>query len=71
VNSALIASVYGSDTFKSMDQICKENGFNTEQYTVQTEDDYILTLFRIPGILHDMHYGHNATTKPAVLFMHA
>ena len=40
-----------------MDQICKENGFITEQYTVQTEDDYLLTLYRIPGSVDEMEYG--------------
>ena len=52
-----IQAVYGNDAFKSMDQICKENGFITEQYTVQTEDDYILTLYRIPGSVTEIEYG--------------
>ena len=31
---AAAGAVAGSDAFKSMDDICKENGFATEQYTV-------------------------------------
>lgn len=49
-----------------MDQICNENGFTTETYTVTTEDDYILSLWRIPGTIEDP----DATNKPAVLMVH-
>ena len=52
-----IQAVYCNDAFKTMDEICKENGFITEQYTVQTEDDYLLTLYRIPGSVDEMEYG--------------
>ena len=31
---ATTGAIYGSDAFKSMDDICKENGFATESYTV-------------------------------------
>ena len=66
-----IQAVYCNDAFKTMDQICNENGFVTEQYTVQTEDDYILTLYRIPGSASEMLYGVKNEQKPAVLMMHA
>ena len=51
-----------------MEDICSENGFISEKYTVTTSDDYILSLYRIPGML-----GENETTssKPAVFMMHA
>ena len=50
---ATAGAVVGSDAFKSMDEICKENGFASEEYTVQTSDDYILTLHRIPGMINE------------------
>ena len=41
------------DAGKTMEQICLENGFAVESYTVVTEDDYILSLYRIPGTFKD------------------
>ena len=56
------------DAFKSMEEICQENGFGTESYTLVTPDDYVLSLYRIPGTFKEMQKG---TKKPAVLMMHA
>ena len=41
------------DAFKSMKQISKENNFTIEEHVVTTSDGYILSLFRIPGHLHE------------------
>ena len=62
-------AIYSSgDAFKSMEEICQENGFGTESYTLVTPDDYVLSLYRIPGTFSEMKAG---TKKPAVLMMHA
>ena len=45
----LLKAVLGEDKFKSMTDVCLENNFLSEHYTVVTEDDYILQLYRIPG----------------------
>ena len=46
----LVASVLGKgDDFKTMSEVCLENGFASENYTITTEDGYILDLYRIPG----------------------
>lgn len=37
----------GSDAFKSMCQIAKENGFRCESKRVTTEDGYILNIWRL------------------------
>ena len=47
----LFQEVLGSDAFKSMEAICLENNFSSEHYTVTTSDDYILSLYRIPGMV--------------------
>ena len=59
----------GSDAFKTMEEICTENGFLSESYTVQTSDDYILDLYRIPGQASEQMPRNEP--KPAVLFVHA
>ena len=66
-----IKAVFANDAFKTMDEIAKENGFITEHYTVETEDGYLLSLYRIPGSASEMEYGVKNAQKPAVLFMHA
>ena len=50
-----------------MEEICQENGFGTEHFTLVTEDDYVLSLYRIPGTFSEMQAG---VKKPAVLMMH-
>ena len=54
------------DAGKSFEYIANENGFATENYTLTTADDYILSIYRIPGTLTEPK-----TIKPAVLIMHA
>jgi len=49
-----------------MKEICNENGFSLEEYSVTTSDGYILTLYRIPGALNEV----SDTTKPVVLLQH-
>lgn len=53
------------DTYKTFEQITQENGFASENYTLTTPDDYILSLYRIPGKLNNTN-----TEKPVVLMMH-
>ena len=50
-----------------MTEVCLENNFQSEQYTVTTEDDYILELYRIPGQVQE---EVSDKPKPAVLMMH-
>ena len=61
-----ITSDIDNDAFKSIKQICKENGFAIEQHYVTTSDGYILTLFRVPGFQNET----TPTKKPAVLLQH-
>ena len=35
----------------SFSEMCETNGFRFESYEVTTEDGYILTIFRIPGLI--------------------
>jgi pimeloyl-ACP methyl ester carboxylesterase len=56
-----------NDAYKTIDEICNENGFALEEYEVTTEDGYILTLFRIPGLIHE---DHKNAKKPAILLQH-
>jgi len=51
-----------------MEEICTENGFNVESHSITTHDDYILSLYRIPGMVDEVEA---ATPKPVVFFMHA
>ena len=64
---AFLHLVQAGDQFKSMSAICLENGFKTESYTVTTEDDYILSLYRIPGMTAETVSDE---PKPVVLMMH-
>ena len=41
------------DTTKSFEEICQENGFSTENYTLTTDDGYILSMYRIPGAINE------------------
>ena len=45
LSSTTLAAI---DAGKTMEEICLENGFAVEKYTVVTEDEYILSLYRIP-----------------------
>ena len=46
---------------------CFKKGFKFEKFDVTTEDGYILTLFRIPGLLNE---EPSEEAKPPVLFQH-
>lgn len=54
------------DAFRSFEGICKTYGYLFESYEVNTDDGYILTLFRIPG----KRGGKAAKKKPVVFFQH-
>ena len=58
------------DAGLSFEELCMKNGYMTEQYQVITEDDYILSLYRIPGKFTEARDKRNSP-KPAVLFVHA
>jgi len=71
VSAALFASAFAGtsddDGHKTVQQICVENGFQFETHTVTTEDGYILTIFRIPGLIGE---AAPATPKPVVFMQH-
>ena len=66
VKALAVGSFNGnSDVAKSFDEICSQNGFAFEQHEVTTEDGYILTVYRIPGLV-----GQNSSGKPPVFMQH-
>lgn len=62
----LAESKEDNDAYKSIRSICNENGWAYEEYEVTTEDNYILSLMRIPGRINET----NQAKKPAVLLQH-
>ena len=50
--SQALASV-DPDATKSFEEICQENGFTTENYSLTTDDGYILSMYRIPGAIDE------------------
>lgn len=56
-----------SDAFRTFEEICTNAGFKFEQHKVTTDDGYILTVFRIPGLLGE---EPPATPKPPVYMQH-
>lgn len=66
-SALILGAVTAHDAFKTMEEICHENGYLQEAYTVITEDGYVLSLHRIPGKVTDQK---SETPKPAVLMMH-
>jgi hypothetical protein len=42
------------DSELPFDKIINKYGFKLEEHNVTTEDGYILTLFRLPGMLNEM-----------------
>ena len=62
----MITAIAIPDAFKSFEEICLENGFAVEQFTLKTKDDYILSLFHISGKIQE-----KSTKKPAVLLLHS
>lgn len=57
------------DAYRTMQEICLENGFQSESYTLQTSDGYNLGLWRIPGTFSDLEKT-SAVPKPAILMIH-
>ena len=57
-----------SDQFYTMEERCAANGFRFESYNVVTSDDYVLSLYRIPGTFQESQ--DDIKKKPAVLLMH-
>jgi pimeloyl-ACP methyl ester carboxylesterase len=60
------ADVIDPDEFKTFSEIATENGFRFEEHTVTTEDGYILTVFRVPGLINEPVQR----TKPVVFMQH-
>ena len=54
------------DVNRTFQEICSVNAFHYEEHTVLTEDDYILTVFRIPGTTHEAT-DDSPTSKPPIL----
>lgn len=48
-----------------------KNGYAMEHYSVVTKDDFVLSIYRIPGKLLSKEQGVLAKGKPAVLMMHS
>ena len=61
----LVAAVVANDSDRTFQEICAENAFQYETHTVYTEDDYILTVFRIPGT-----EGASPAGRPPILLQH-
>ena len=59
-----------SDSKRSFEEICAENGFQFEMHSVTTEDGYILNVFRIPGLVNAAEDAYANVSKPPVLFQH-
>ena len=53
------------DSLKTTGEYIMGYGYNFQEHKVLTKDGYILTLFRIPGKLHE-----EIRPKPPVLLMH-
>lgn len=66
VSTVAVTAFAIPDAFKSFEEIVIENGYSVESFTLKTKDDYILSLYHIPGKLSEA-----ATKKPAVLMLHS
>ena len=66
--ASVISQAQAGDAYKNIEQICQENGFALESYTLVTPDDYVLSLYRIPGTFSDLK--NKTESKPAVLMQH-
>jgi pimeloyl-ACP methyl ester carboxylesterase len=62
-NAAFVGKDQTGDGKLSFQELCTKYGFRFEAHTVTTEDGYILTQYRIPGLVDDF------TTGKAPLFM--
>lgn len=56
-----------SDSKRTFGEICAENGFDFETHQVTTEDGYILSVFRIPGMVNEETAN---SPKPPILMQH-
>jgi pimeloyl-ACP methyl ester carboxylesterase len=65
MSAAALARDDTGDAKLDFQQLCIKYGFQFEQHTVVTDDGYILTQYRIPGLIGDTN-----TDKPPVLFQH-
>ena len=65
--SAIFANsvIATNDSDRTFQEICAENAYQYEEHTVYTEDDYILTVFRVPG-----PEGVSPIGRPPVLMQH-
>jgi pimeloyl-ACP methyl ester carboxylesterase len=54
------------DINRTFQQLCVKNGFKFESHTLLTEDGYILTQYRIPGLVNELA----AMSKPPVFMQH-
>ena len=61
----ILAGTEHHDSHITFVQMCSENGFASESYTVVSKDGYVSQIYRIPG-----KAGDSNTKKPAVLFQH-
>jgi pimeloyl-ACP methyl ester carboxylesterase len=52
------------DALRTFGEVCEAHGYQFEAHNVTTEDGYILTLFRIPGLI-----GEEATSGKPVAFL--
>ena len=64
--AAAVQACSDPDCELSFAQICEKNNFKVEPHQVTTEDGYILTMMRIPGIQGEETTG----PKPPVFFQH-
>mmetsp|Transcript_89559 Transcript_89559/g.123618 ORF Transcript_89559/g.123618 Transcript_89559/m.123618 type:complete len:128 (+) Transcript_89559:123-506(+) len=59
---------------KSFEELANNAGYRVESYTVETEDGYLLGLFRIPGTLDEelpnVENIPDLSSKPPILFQH-
>ncbi len=49
----MVASA-ANDIHKTFEQICFENGFAAESYSVVTSDGYVSMIYRIPGKVEEI-----------------
>lgn len=43
-----------ADEYRSFREVCFENGYALENYQLITSDDYMLSLYHIPGSLQEL-----------------
>lgn len=66
-NSVVYAHDTTGDGKRDFQEMCATYGFQFEEHTVVTEDGYILTVWRIPGLVNE---PAPTTPKPSVLLQH-